>query len=166
MSVDLTIEIARREEALRVPNAALVFQPTNRTFAALGQRMPEVRSPRHRAPRGPVRPVTRLRSAGLTIPDAGTPSGRWQTAWLYEDDRLEPVELLLGISDGTYTEVLNGEDLPPNARVVLEVLTGTEEETQQPDLNDAPDGTFTAPHGNDRRRRRAALTAAQAGFPG
>ena len=31
-------------------------------------------------------------------------------AWLYIDNQLKPVMLRLGISDGTYTEVISGDD--------------------------------------------------------
>jgi HlyD family secretion protein len=41
-------------------------------------------------------------------------------AWLYIDNQLKPVQLRLGISDGTYTEVL-GNELPETAEVVTGV---------------------------------------------
>lgn len=41
-------------------------------------------------------------------------------AWLYIDNQLKPVTLRLGISDGTYTEVL-GTELPDTAEVVTGV---------------------------------------------
>ena len=37
MTANVTIEIARRADVVRVPNAALRFRPTNEIFAALGQ---------------------------------------------------------------------------------------------------------------------------------
>jgi hypothetical protein len=42
-------------------------------------------------------------------------------AWLYVDNKLKMVRLRLGISDGTYTEVLN-EELAPGTPVVTSVL--------------------------------------------
>jgi HlyD family secretion protein len=41
-------------------------------------------------------------------------------AWLYIDNQLKPVQLRLGISDGTYTEVIS-EELPETAEVVTGV---------------------------------------------
>jgi HlyD family secretion protein len=41
MTANVNIEIARRNNALRVPNAALRFRPTAETFAALGQTPPQ-----------------------------------------------------------------------------------------------------------------------------
>ena len=40
MTANVNIEIARRTDVLRVPNAALRFRPTNEMFAALGQTPP------------------------------------------------------------------------------------------------------------------------------
>ena len=42
MTATVTLEIARRENILRVPNSALRFRPTNEMFAALGQDPPEI----------------------------------------------------------------------------------------------------------------------------
>ena len=41
-------------------------------------------------------------------------------AWLFIDHQLKPVSLRLGITDGTYTELL-GEELQPNMEVVTAV---------------------------------------------
>jgi HlyD family secretion protein len=41
MTANVNIEIARRDDVIRVPNAALRFRPTNEIFAALGQTPPE-----------------------------------------------------------------------------------------------------------------------------
>jgi HlyD family secretion protein len=41
MTANVNIEIARRNNVVRVPNAALRFRPTNEMFAALGQTSPE-----------------------------------------------------------------------------------------------------------------------------
>jgi HlyD family secretion protein len=44
--------------------------------------------------------------------------------WLYINKQLKPVELRLGISDGTFTEVLNEPgELQPNTEVVASVIT-------------------------------------------
>jgi hypothetical protein len=48
-------------------------------------------------------------------------------AWLYINKQLKPVNLRLGISDGTYTEILNADELQPGTEVVTNVVTGTEQ---------------------------------------
>jgi len=44
-------------------------------------------------------------------------------AWLYINKQLKPVELRLGISDGTFTEVLNADALQPGQELVIAVIT-------------------------------------------
>ena len=48
-------------------------------------------------------------------------------AWLYVNKQLKPVRLRLGISDGTFTEVINDEELQPNMEVVTMMTTGLEQ---------------------------------------
>jgi len=51
-------------------------------------------------------------------------------AWLYINKQLKPVTLRLGISDGTWTEVLDPNEVQPGTEVVTSVVTGLE--SQQP----------------------------------
>ena len=44
-------------------------------------------------------------------------------AWLYINKNLKPVDLRLGITDGTFTEVLTADALQPNQEVVTSVIT-------------------------------------------
>ena len=50
-------------------------------------------------------------------------------AWLYVNKQLKLVRLRLGITDGTFTEVLNDEELQPNTEVVTMMTTGLETRT-------------------------------------
>jgi HlyD family secretion protein len=56
--------------------------------------------------------------------------------WLYINKQLKPVNLRLGISDGTWTEVLDGNELQPGTEVVTNVTTGLE--TSQRPGNQSP----------------------------
>ena len=56
MTATVNIEIARRDGALRVPNAALRFRPTTDIFAALKQEPPPEMQPRGRGQGGPGGP--------------------------------------------------------------------------------------------------------------
>jgi hypothetical protein len=47
-------------------------------------------------------------------------------AWLYINKQLKPVNLRLGISDGTWTEVLDPNEVQPGTEVVTNVNTGVE----------------------------------------
>ena len=49
------------------------------------------------------------------------------TAWQYENKQLKALRLRLGVSDGTFTEVLNESDVPANAEVVTSMTTGLEQ---------------------------------------
>ena len=50
-------------------------------------------------------------------------------AWLYVNKQLKLVRLRLGITDGTFTEVINEEELQPNMEVVTMMTTGLETRT-------------------------------------
>jgi hypothetical protein len=52
-------------------------------------------------------------------------------AWLYMNKQLKPVSLRLGISDGTWTEVLNPNELQQGTEVVTAIVTGLESQPAQ-----------------------------------
>ena len=90
MTANVSIEVARRDDVLRVPSAALRFRPTAETLEALGQDAAVVQQA---APAG-------ARSA------AGGKRGS-ATVWLF-DGRLHPAQVRTGVSDGVYTEIVDG----------------------------------------------------------
>jgi hypothetical protein len=49
------------------------------------------------------------------------------TAWQYENKQLKMIRLRLGVSDGTFTEILNENEVPANAEVVTSMTTGLEQ---------------------------------------
>jgi len=117
MTAAVTIETGRADEAIKVPNAALRFRPTQEAFEALGQKPPE---PRQR-PQG--------QSAGG--PQAGTDGQRRDRAagdsqrgavWVLAENTLKRVPVQVGLSDGTQTAVTSA-DLTPGTRVVTGVST-------------------------------------------
>jgi HlyD family secretion protein len=50
-------------------------------------------------------------------------------AWLYLDKQLKPVRVRIGISDGTYTELLSGEGIDAGTELVTSVAVGTGRQT-------------------------------------
>jgi HlyD family secretion protein len=60
-----------------------------------------------------------------------------QRVWLYMNKQLKPVTLRLGISDGTYTEVLNDTELPPEAELVTSIVTAAQATTPANQQNNA-----------------------------
>jgi HlyD family secretion protein len=97
MTATVTVEIARNDDVLRVPNAALRFRPTAEVFAALGQAAPES-SERTEAP----------------VPTSGDGHAGWKETtaharvWMLREGRLEPTNVRLGVTDGATTAVLGG----------------------------------------------------------
>jgi HlyD family secretion protein len=124
MTANVTVEVARNDEVLRVPNAALRFRPTTELFAALGQPMPESFEGGAPVPTS-GRPGVQVRDRPVQPP---APRGRADSTahgrgWVVRDGRLEPVDLQIGVTDGTTTAVLAG-DLVEGAHVVTGTTTG------------------------------------------
>jgi HlyD family secretion protein len=82
MTANAKVEVARRNDVVRVSNAALRFRPSKDTFAALNQEAP-----------------ADAQSGGARI-------------WRYADDQIEPVRVQLGITDGTDTELVSSDLQP------------------------------------------------------
>jgi HlyD family secretion protein len=80
MTADVTIETARRDDVLRIPNAALRFRPTTDTLKLLG-------------------------ASSQTVDDKKQPD-TW--VWVMKDGAMTPVKLETGMTDGIYTELLGG----------------------------------------------------------
>jgi HlyD family secretion protein len=100
MTANAKVEVARRNDVLRVSNAALRFRPSTETFAALNQDAP-----------------ADGQSGGARV-------------WLYADDpieRIEPVRVQLGITDGTDTELVNS-DLQPGTVIAAGLATAAKKQ--------------------------------------
>jgi HlyD family secretion protein len=114
MTATVTIDVAHRENVLRVPNAAVRFTPTAEMFTALGQPVPPAggnRRPgtrpaaaRSGAPASGASPaqVARPGNAG----ESGAPhNGR---VWRLEQGKLVSTPVQLGLSDAAFTEIAGG----------------------------------------------------------
>jgi len=145
MTANVNIEIAARENVVRVPNAALRFRPTAAMFTALGQTTPaEVRGvrlpfgrPQGRQadqirlkpdPTATTRPDPTVKEKATTIDALFGPLAEVETegrVWTYENDQLKAVPVRLGISDGKTTELIEGA-VQPDTAVVTDITTGAE----------------------------------------
>jgi HlyD family secretion protein len=95
MTATVSVEVTRRDDVLRVPNAALRFKPTSSVLAALGQ---------------PQADVGRKSTGGAPSATSGkiaTPSAQ-ETVWIYEAEHLRPVQVTVGAADGSFTEIVDG----------------------------------------------------------
>lgn len=90
MTATITVEVARRENVLRVPATALRFRPTLEVLEAFGSPPP--------ADSGvPVGTTGANRPAPPNV----------NTLWIY-DGGLHPATVRVGVSDGTFVEILDG----------------------------------------------------------
>ena len=95
MTANVTVVYADRQDVLRVPNAALRFRPPPEMLAALG-----------RQGGGPAPVAGRDGGRGAATSAAAGGSGR--SLWVLRDGRPQPAQVTVGVSDGTFTEVLSG----------------------------------------------------------
>ena len=154
MTANVTIEIARRDGVLRVPLAATRFRPTREMFTALNQPLPPefAAAAGNAAPRAAGDQAVRASRvsnrpdpapiARAVTPAAGEAARRPITidslfapievketraaAWVLENNQLKRVSLRLGTTDGSFSEVLNPDDIAPGANVVMSMTTGLE----------------------------------------
>jgi HlyD family secretion protein len=125
MTAHATVEVAVRDGALRVPNAALRFRPTPAMFAALNQTPPSAPAPVVIGDgEGEDEPLPAAdpdeEGAGRTVDglfrvlDLPERDGQ---VWVYVEGRLQPVAVRVGISDAQTTELVAG-DLREGAELV------------------------------------------------
>jgi HlyD family secretion protein len=122
MTAMLNIEVARRENVLRAPNAALQFKPTTEMLTALGLPAAAARTPRgfaQTASQGAPRDGNRAAPGGT-----GPTSENVGRLWKNSDGQLAPVPVRLGITDGVYTE-LSSSNIQEGTSVVTNVNAGT-----------------------------------------
>jgi HlyD family secretion protein len=149
MTANVNIEVAVREDVVRVPNAALRFRPTAAMFAALGQTAPADQKIRPKpdptvvttTAGGAGHAEKTVRPAISASSDATTATSRATTidalfgplveaetegrVWVYANNQLKAVRVRLGVTDGQTTEVVQG-DLQPDTAVVTNITTASE----------------------------------------
>lgn len=91
MTANVTVEVSRRDNALRVPNAALRFRPSDEVLEALG-----------------------LQPAQATPPKGAA------VVWQQSGGTIQAVPVRVGASDGVNTELVDGA-LPEGATLVTRV---------------------------------------------
>lgn len=102
MTANVTFVYAEREDALRVPNAALRFRPSLELLARIAGPLASSPSPEN--------------SREQVSPDR-------RTVWALQEGTPRPVSIRVGISDGAVTEVTEGE-LKAGERLVTDVAGG------------------------------------------
>jgi HlyD family secretion protein len=111
MTANVTFVWAERKDALRVPNAALRFRPPD-----------DLLPPTGKGKGGPagVAGAADPKKADDEARERGDPSDavNRRTLWVLRDGKPSPVELEIGITDGTHTEVAKGPVAAGDACIV------------------------------------------------
>ncbi len=118
MTANVTFVAAQRDNVLRVPNAALRFQPTPEVVAAAGLTGNGTR----RAPGAAGAPGAASGWPGTRQRDDGTNASH-RRLWVLENGMPHPVGVQVGVSDGSLTEVASGK-LTEGALVITDVSGG------------------------------------------
>jgi HlyD family secretion protein len=124
MTATVTFVHAEKDDVLRVPNAALRFKPDNATIAAMTSAAA--------ASGGVAAP-----NAASAAPEPASSNGRerrgrgkldlradQRVVWLQRGGAPQPVTIAVGITDGTMTEVTEGE-LQPGDVLVTEAISSS-----------------------------------------
>jgi HlyD family secretion protein len=145
MTATVTVETGRADDAVRIPNAALRVRMPAEIVAQF-----EAPTPAGQTAERPARsePSERSERATTGIKTTGEP-GRRGEVWVMEDGQLRRVPVRVGVSDGRFTALIDG-DLPEGATVVTNVatVTGTSTTTQSPLLPQRGRGAGGAGRGN------------------
>jgi HlyD family secretion protein len=131
MTATIAVEIWHASDVLRVPSTALRFRPIDDVFAAFGQPVPPEAHMRLGAPeKSPaVAPAAYTTSAaplrsGSTIDQFFKPVPRPEApgqVWVWRDHKLTPLAVRVGVTDGTWTELL-GNGLAAGDEVVTNIV--------------------------------------------
>jgi HlyD family secretion protein len=122
MTATAEIEVASRDNVVRVPNTALRFRPSAEVFAALGQAAPEQNPPGPRpATTGDASRAVRVSTRDGDDASGQAPAGTRGEVWVHENGALRRIPVRVGLSDGSHTELLSG-DLTPGTEVVTAVV--------------------------------------------
>jgi HlyD family secretion protein len=126
LTANVQFELSRRAGVFQVPNAALRFRPTAEQVA------PEFRDDDVSAGEGKGNPKEGQRSASGPTTDTGVPASRARL-WLPVGDYVRPLEVKVGLSDGSMTEVA-GEQLAEGLEIVtgVQLQAGTQTSTSNP----------------------------------
>jgi len=145
MTANVTIEVAQVKDVLRVPNAALRFRPTDEKREGDGSRAAGAGTSGNAAAGTPPGAEERAAqsagrgggfaaAAGQFGATAGgdRPARGTQTVYLKSGRAdLRPVSIRTGITDGRFTQVLEG-DLKPGDEVVVGQVTSKVDTTTRP----------------------------------
>ena len=136
MTANVSILVAHREKVLRVPNAALRFQPA----VAL------LRFNERQERRGPVGEMGSRMGGSSPMGQRMREMAKGSRVWILSPNgKPEPRMLQLGITDGSFTEVVRG-DLEEGQEVIVSAISsGSTTQMASPAMPGAPSGGRRGP---------------------
>jgi len=96
MTAEVTLDGARRDRVVRIPNGALAFRPSSAVLQALGETEP---------------------SSVEAATHAGDRNTNARNVWTYDGRRFAPVAVHVGLADNQWTELLDGSIRPGDVLV-------------------------------------------------
>jgi HlyD family secretion protein len=146
MTANVTIEVATRRDVLRVANGALRFKPESAGDAE-GRPGRQATATSGSAGPGPERTAAQMGERRRGIGGAGGAFGGGgrgqrpgQTIWLLDQaNKLRPVQIRTGITDGHFTEIVAG-DVKEGDNVIVGLATSKVEGPPPPGANRGPMG--------------------------
>ncbi len=131
MTANVSIIVANQKGVLKIPNAALRFRPSDKDLGKSGaeQATKEGGGPQGSANAGGPTGRTGAQQGG---PSSAGPAGqRSYAVWILEQGKPKRVPVVIGISDGMFTEAKGG-DLKEGQEVIIDSLgTAKKSATQQ-----------------------------------
>lgn len=137
MTANLSFEVEKNENVLRIPNAALRFVPSDEEMAKVT--VPKDTETETSSDSAVLSGTGQVQTDGSVITPEARSGGRQgrsgmtrnkstnnkeaqikKQIWVLEDGKLKPISIIIGITDGSFTEVLKG-----NINEGQEVVTGT-----------------------------------------
>ena len=115
MTANVIVVVVSKDSVLKIPNAALRFRPSEKAGVTVSK------GPADKAGKGLSGPADK--ADGRPSGKGGGASGqKGYTIWILENDKPKQVQVTIGISDGSFTEVTSG-DVKEGQEVIIESLT-------------------------------------------
>jgi HlyD family secretion protein len=129
MTANVTIDVAMVHDVLRIANAALRFKPDVATTATPAQRAAQTQTAGQGGGPSPERAMAQMGRKGPGLTGAGgafqarSRPARMQTVWILGPDKKPAaVQIRTGITDGHYTQVVDG-NLKPGDSIIVGLAT-------------------------------------------
>jgi len=121
MTANATFVYAEKDDVMRASNVALRFRPTPALVALARQSVADTADGHGGLQSARAEDRSARHSGAKTKHDEDDPTRR--TLWVLRDDKPMSISVQVGISDGTFTEIVSG-DLKPGDELITDVSSG------------------------------------------